>query len=137
MFSIRSSAVFPLLTTGPRLLHRDLGRGGRNRKRRFVAFLDSEWEQGERQLNNHFSTAILLARNVRRRRRCYIFQERGYGEFCVLGAGLGQLQRILCRSAPRQEMRRSNKISDSGRVDEEERHRPRKRQRSGFNGPGR
>ena len=25
---------------------------------------------------------------------------KGYGEFCVLDAGLGQLQRILCRSAP-------------------------------------
>ena len=53
----------------------------KRRKRRFVAFLDSEWEQGERQLNNHFSTAILLARNVRRRRRCYIFQEKGMGNF--------------------------------------------------------
>ena len=71
-----------------------------------------------------------MSRRRRRKEKVPLIDLRApHGEFCVLGAGLGQLQRILCRSAPRQEMRRSNKISDSGRVDEEEGDRPRPRQR--------
>ena len=127
--------IFPLSTTGPRLLHRDLGRGGRNRKRRFVAFLNSEWEQGERQLNNHFSTAILLAKNVRRRRRCYIFQKKGMGNFACWVQGSANSKGFFV--APRHDRRCGGPIKLVTVAEWMRRSGTDRNIDSGFNGPGR